>query len=183
MSSTLKSLLPFFLLLSLVIGFVSCEPREGFKFPWERTETAAEAPTDSTYYRVKWVSDGDTFWIDDGTEEGVKIRLIGIDAPESVDYGNKTKEVFGEEAHKFADSLLKNKKVRLTYDIVKYDKYGRTLAYAFLEDGTFVNKEIVARGYAFAFNYAPNLRYADDFIEAEDSAVYYHRGLWALEED
>lgn len=171
------------LLFCLSIFLISCEPIEQFNFPWSNNELTQQIEEDQTFYPVKWVSDGDTFWINDGSENGKKIRLIGNDAPESVDYGDKTKQEFGEEAHKFADSLLKNKKVRLTYDIVKYDKYGRTLAYAYLEDGTFVNKKIIEMGYAFVFNYAPNLKYADEFIEAEDAAFDNNRGLWALEDE
>lgn len=178
-----KSFYYYFFLFYLSSFLISCEPIEQFNFPWNKNELVEKPKIDDAFYPIKWVSDGDTFWIDDGSKNGKKIRLIGIDAPESVDYGNKTKQEFGEEAHKFADSLLKNKKVRLTYDIVKYDKYGRTLAYAFLEDGTFVNKKIIEMGYAFVFNYAPNLKYADEFIEAEDAAFDKNRGLWALKDE
>lgn len=181
--SFLKSFCFTFLLFLSSYFFISCEPIDSFNFPWLKKQALDESPDHSVYYPVKWVSDGDTFWIDDGTKSGKKIRLIGIDAPESVDYGNKTKQEFGEEAHKFADSLLKDKKVNLSYDIIKYDKYGRVLAYAFLPDGTFVNQKIVEMGYAVAFNFAPNLKYADVFLQAEDSAVYYNRGLWAVKSD
>ena len=49
------------------------------------------------YYSVKRVVDGDTFWIDDGSEKGLKIRLIGIDAPEPRNNGKKLKGYFGTE--------------------------------------------------------------------------------------
>lgn len=159
----------------LLLGF-SCDKIHDF-LPWNQKEK--EVNDSMVYYRIKWVSDGDTFWIEDGSEHGQKIRLIGIDANESIDYGDKLKEKFGEEAHHFVDSMLKGKKVRLTYDVIKYDKYGRTLAYAFLEDGTLVNQKIVSYGYAHAFNYAPNLRYANEFVAAEDSAYENRLGLWA----
>lgn len=168
-----------FLLIILLLILNSCDRIQGY-FPWNEQKTEEVSKDSIVYYKVKWVSDGDTFWINDGSEKGQKIRLIGIDAPESVDYGDKLKEEFGEESHYFADSLLKGKKVRLTYDIVKYDKYGRTLAYAFLEDGTFVNQKIISHGYAVTFNYAPNLRYAREFNIAEDSAVEHNLGLWRL---
>lgn len=162
--------LTIFLLLIILIQ--SCDPNE---LPWNKTEKVEE---DSRYYIVSWVSDGDTFWVKDENGNKEKIRLIGIDAPESVNYGNKLKEEFGKESHHFLDSLIKGRKVKLTFDIVKYDKYGRTLAYAFLQDGTFINKKILSHGYATVFNYAPNLRYARTFVLAEDSAVSNDLGLW-----
>ena len=168
-----------FSFVSLVL--ISCEPFDNFSFPWRQKQVVEESTENYIFYPVKWISDGDTFWIDDGTKSGKKIRMIGIDAPESVDYGNKIKHKLGEEAHKYLDSLLKGKKVRLTYDIVKYDKYGRTLAYVFLEDDTFVNRKMVEMGYAVSFTYPPNLKYTDEFNIAEDSAIYYNRGLWVLE--
>lgn len=172
-----KSILGYTFYLSFCITFYSCEKIYEITFPWEN-ESKTEINEQYKFYKVKWVSDGDTFWIDDGTQSGQKIRLIGIDAPESIDYGDKLKEEFGEKSHHFVDSILKNKKVRLEYDIVKYDKFGRTLAYAFLEDGTFVNSKIVANGYAVKFIYAPNLKYADEIVQAEDSAYDNHLGLW-----
>ena len=104
--------------------------------------------------------------------------MIGLDAPESVDYGDKLKQKFGEEAHDFADSLLKNQHVRLSYDLQKYDKYGRTLAYAYLQDGRFVNEILIKNGFAVAYNYAPNITYKEIFSHAEDSAKIKKLGLW-----
>lgn len=80
------------LLFCLSIFLISCEPIEQFNFPWSNNELTQQIEEEQTFYPVKWVSDGDTFWIDDGSENGKKIRLIGIDAPESVDFGDKTKQ-------------------------------------------------------------------------------------------
>ena len=162
-----------------VVGLVvisSCEKLDSIIFPWE--ETKEIVVSDTVFYRVKWVSDGDTFWIDDGSEQGQKIRLLGIDAPESVDYGDKLKQEFGEASHAFSKSLLENQKVRLEFDVRKYDKYGRTLAYVWLEDGRFVNREIVANGFAVTYNDYLNDRYEREFSRAEDSARLNRLGLW-----
>ncbi|MDO5654822.1 MAG: thermonuclease family protein [Flavobacteriaceae bacterium] len=156
----------------------SCENILELQFPWIKKESEFPLASDELFYKVKWVSDGDTFWIDDGTQTGIKVRLLGIDAPESVDYGDKIQQEFGKESHRFVDSLLKNKKVRLEYDIVKFDKYGRTLAYAFLEDGTFVNQKIVSHGFAVKLTYAPNFKYTEILHSAEDSAYHHQLGLW-----
>ena len=89
-------------------------------------------------YLVKRVVDGDTIVLDTGD----KVRLIGVDTPETV-HPNKPVEFFGKEASAFTKALCEGKKVRLEYDWQKEDKYHRLLAYVYLEDGTFVNAEII----------------------------------------
>jgi micrococcal nuclease len=87
---------------------------------------------ENTFYKVSKISDGDTFYVKTENSEKFKIRLIGIDAPESYNVGKKfRKEYFGKEAKVFVTNLLKNKKVKLTFDVQKTDRYGRILAYLF----------------------------------------------------
>ncbi|TRZ46229.1 thermonuclease family protein [Robertkochia solimangrovi] len=131
------------------------------------------------YFPIKKFVDGDTFWIDNGTEKGEKIRLIGIDAPESRNMFNIKKEAFGTEASEYIKQLLQGKKVRLEYDVDKYDRYGRTLAYAYLEDGTFLNAHLVENGYAMAYTVPPNVKYAALFIEMQRNARENKAGLWS----
>ena len=96
---------------------------------------------ENTWYKVSKITDGDTFYVMTKNSEKFKIRLIGIDAPESYNVGKKfRKEYFGKEAKVFATNLLKNKKVKLTFDVQKTDRYGRILAYAYLENGVFLNQ-------------------------------------------
>ena len=83
------------------------------------------------------VVDGDTIVLD-GNE---RVRLIGVDTPETQD-PRKPVQYFGKEAYEFTKNLVEGKKVRLEYDQNKKDKYDRTLAYIFLEDGTFLNVRI-----------------------------------------
>src|SRR5512133_2900788 len=101
-----------------------------------------------TWYPVTRIVDGDTFWINDGSTKGLKIRLIGIDAPEPRNNGKKLKGYFGTESSVYLTRLLEGRKVRLEYDVTRYDRYGRTLAYAYLDNGTFVNADLVKNGYA-----------------------------------
>ena len=68
--------------------------------------------------------------------------------------------------------------MRLEYDFQRQDRYGRTLAYVFLEDGTFINAEIVRQGYGFAYTGFP-FRYLEDFRAHEREARASGRGLWA----
>jgi len=100
-------------------------------------------------YRVARVIDGDTFEL----ENGEVVRLIGIDTPETV-HPNKAVEYFGKEASGFARNLLEGETITLEYDQDRRDKYGRTLAYAFLDD-LFVNAELVKQGYAHAYTKYP----------------------------
>jgi endonuclease YncB( thermonuclease family) len=83
----------------------------------------------------------------DGNE---RVRLIGVDTPETV-HPNKPVERFGKEASAFTTKLVQGKRVRMEYDWQRTDKYGRTLGYVYLEDGRFVNAEIIKQGYGFAY--------------------------------
>lgn len=131
-----------------------------------------------TYYKVKKVVDGDTFWIYDGSQEGLKIRLIGVDAPESRNSGNKETGYFGRESSAYLKTLITGRKVRLEYDVGHFDKYGRTLAYVYLEDGTFINATLVKNGFATVMTVPPNVKYADTFLRLERKARNHKKGLW-----
>jgi micrococcal nuclease len=123
-------------------------------------------------YAVTRVVDGDTVVLDAiGT-----VRLIGIDTPETVD-PRKPVQAFGLEASAALRSMLNGQRVRLEYDQQRRDRYGRTLAYLYLLDGTFVNREMVRRGYAHAYLDYP-FQYMDDFRTAEREAREASRGLW-----
>ncbi len=77
---------------------------------------------------VTKVVDGDTFWVDDGSEKGLKIRLIGVDAPESRRTGRKEIGYYGKEAKEFLKIIYFKQKVRLEFDLDKYDQYQRVLS-------------------------------------------------------
>jgi len=130
------------------------------------------------WYRVTRIVDGDTFWIDDGSPKGLKIRLIGIDAPESRTSGQKMKGFYGEESTGYITSLIGDSKVRLEYDVTRYDQYGRTLAYVYLDNGTFVNAEMVKNGFATVMTFPPNVKYADTFVDLARKARKQNKGLW-----
>ncbi|CCQ94867.1 Micrococcal nuclease-like nuclease [[Clostridium] ultunense Esp] len=125
---------------------------------------------------VKRVVDGDTF----ETATGEKVRLIGVDTPESVKPDSPV-EPYGKEASHFTKKKLEGKKVRLEYDVSLKDKYGRTLAYVYLPDGTFYNELLLAEGYAQVLTVPPNVKYADHFLEVERKAREAGKGLWGLE--
>jgi micrococcal nuclease len=132
----------------------------------------------STFYKVKSVVDGDTFWVYDGTPKGLKVRLIGINSPETRNTGRTQVEYFGKEAKAYLTRMIAGKSVRLVYDVTKLDRYGRTLAYAYLENGTFINSEMIRQGYAQVMTIPPNVRYADLFVRLQAEARNNNRGLW-----
>ena len=130
------------------------------------------APAPAGAQVVERVVDGDTIIV-----RGVgRVRLIGVDTPETVSPGRPV-EFFGREASAFAKRLLEGRSVRLEYDQDRTDRYGRTLAYVHLADGTFVNAEIIRRGYGHAYTRFP-FRYRDRFRRFEREARDAGRGLW-----
>ncbi|MEK7554437.1 MAG: thermonuclease family protein [Patescibacteria group bacterium] len=131
------------------------------------------------YYPVVSVTDGDTFKVNiNGTIETV--RAIGIDTPETVD-PRKPVQCFGKEASNRSKALLTSKNIKLESDPTQgdRDKYGRLLRYAWLEDGTFFNKQMIADGYASEYTYKVPYKYQEEFKAAEAEARAAKLGLWA----
>ena len=154
------------LLLFLLVTNVSCN-----------SKSASKKNLDG-YLAITKVVDGDTFWVNDGSEKGEKIRLIGVDAPESRKTGRKEIGYFGQEAKEYVTNLLTGKKVKLEFDAGRYDQYHRTLAYVYLEDGTFLNAELVKQGYAMVMTVPPNVKFAEMFVKLQQEARENNRGLW-----
>ncbi len=122
-----------------------------------------------------YIYDGDTIRVrlDKPDNRLISLRLLGIDAPELVP------GEFGEVARDFLRSLLQDQRVRLVYDQEQYDKYGRTLAYIYLEDGTFINARLVEEGYARVMTIPPNTAHTAEFEKLQTEAQKAQRGIWA----
>ena len=142
--------------------------------------TGADRTRDDGTATVTHVVDGDTIDVRiAGRDE--RVRLIGIDTPETKK-PNAPIECYGPEASAFTTSLLPvGSKVRIERDIVGRDDYGRLLGYVHLLAGrdTFVNMEIIRRGYATPLSIEPNSTFARDFAEAATDAEAAGLGLWA----
>ncbi len=82
------------------------------------------------------------------------------------------------ESKKFLTNYLTGKKVKLEYDVQKTDKYGRTLAYVYMENGVFLNEFLVKEGYAQIATYPPNVKYVEVFRKAQKLAREKSKGLW-----
>ncbi len=145
--------------------------------PQPKTTTASTSTY--TYYSVTDVVDGDTIKVSmNGTV--TTLRLIGMDTPETVD-PRKPVQCFGKEASNKAKELLSGKKVRLETDASQgtLDKYGRTLAYVYRDDGLFYNKLMIEQGYAHEYTYSTSYKYQSEFKAAQKSAQTNLLGLWS----
>jgi len=138
--------------------------------------SAARTAQEKREGTVRWVIDGDTFQLDGGE----RVRLIGVDSPEHQPWKGNV-EPYGAEASAYAKHILTGRRVRLEGDRQGSDRYGRTLAYVYLEDGSFFNQTLVEEGYAKAKHYAPNGRHRRTLAEAQGRARRSHRGLWDSE--
>lgn len=106
-----------------------------------------------------------------------KIRMIGVDTPETV-HPNRQVEHFGAEASAFTKDALLGRDVYLALDWDTRDKYGRLLAYIYTADGACHNAEIIRHGYGHAYTRFA-FQFLDEFRRFEDEARTEGRGLWA----
>jgi micrococcal nuclease len=125
------------------------------------------------------VIDGDTIDVRIGYERQ-RVRLLGIDTPETRD-PRKPVQCFGHEASEHTAQLLPHGTiVRLEHDIEEHDIYNRLLAYVWrASDGLFINLDLVTQGYADILSIAPNTAHADEFRTAMTAARTAPKGLWA----
>lgn len=125
------------------------------------------------------VVDGDTVEVSiDGKQE--KVRLLLVDTPETV-HPNKPVEPFGPEASQFAKDTLTDKEVQLEMDVSERDKYGRLLAYLWVDDQMF-NEMLLEKGLArVAYVYPPNVKHVDRFREIQKQAQEKGIGIWSIE--
>jgi micrococcal nuclease len=132
----------------------------------------AASPPATSWRTVVRVVDGDTLLLDSGE----RVRLIGVDTPETVD-PRKAVQVFGAEASAFTRREVLGRRVRLERGWERADRYGRTLAYVFRDDGWWLNAELLRQGYGHAMSFPhPHL---DAFRQLEREARAAGRGLWA----
>jgi micrococcal nuclease len=129
-------------------------------------------------YEVVRVVDGDTIDVSiDGKVE--RLRLIGINTPETVD-PRKPVECFGKEASEKAESILFGKRIVLEIDPSQgeRDKYDRLLRYVFFEDGTNFNLLMIREGYAYEYTYNLPYKYQTEFKQTQKEAEKNKVGLW-----
>ena len=121
--------------------------------------------------------DGNTIEVSCVLGDREKVRYIGVDTPET-HHPMIGVEPFGKEAAEANWKLVDGKNVRLEFDVQQLDKYGRTLAYVYLEDGTFVNACLMENGYAMVMTVPPNVNYQDLILKLLREPKEQKRGLW-----
>ena len=157
--------------VALLVGFAGCQSASS------PGPTPRSVGVDGRATLVR-VVDGDTIVVGlAGREE--RVRLIGIDTPESV-RPRTAVECFGKEASGHLASLLPpGTPVRLVGDVEPRDRYGRLLAYVYREpDGLFVNAVMARDGFAEPLTIPPNLARTAEVVAAARSARQSRKGLW-----
>jgi len=170
------------LLLPVLVAaavLVSCAPPAVVRAPAAAADAPVVAvPTDAQAAQVVRDVDGDTIIAAVGGAD-VRVRLLGLDTPESVKPGTPV-ACFGHEASSFTTRLLpKGTRLRVAYEAEHTDAYGRQLWDLWLPDGRWVNGLLVASGAARAYPYRPNTTYATELAAAEVLAKAGRRGLWS----
>jgi micrococcal nuclease len=163
----------------------SNEPLESRAIPNDAADAAdaqdSARPADSVSAAVKRVVDGDTLVVDlGGVEE--RVRLIGIDTPESVHPDASRNVPYGEVASAYTKSRLDGQSVALEFDVEERDQYGRLLAYIWIGNELF-NETLVLEGHAQVSTYPPNVRYVELFTSAQNAAREAGKGVWGIEAD
>jgi micrococcal nuclease len=140
-------------------------------------------------YKVNKVIDGDTISViklrdnsnlnQEDRQEIIKVRLLGINTPETVDPRREV-ECFGLEASNNMKLLANDTNVILETDVSQdtYDKYGRLLAYVFLESGEMLNEIQIKNGYAYEYTYDKPYKYQSSFKLLQSYAKDNKLGLW-----
>ncbi|HSX39398.1 MAG TPA: thermonuclease family protein [Candidatus Saccharimonadales bacterium] len=140
----------------------------------QSTQSVVKGPL----YNVIKVVDGDTFdvVIENKNE---RVRLIGINAPETVD-PVKPIECYGNEASQKLKKYLTGQQVSLQADVTQAnrDVYNRLLRYVFLPDGTFINEQMIRQGFAYEYTYKSAYIYRLQFKADQIFAQKNNLGLW-----
>lgn len=159
--------------VSLVLWVALIQVLWGCTAPGQVQEPVREA-------RVAKVLDGDTVIL----ERGQKVRLLGLDAPELEREGQPA-DFLAHKAKGVLTDLAQGRRVRLEYDRLRYDRYGRILAFLFLPDGTNLSRELVRQGLAHVYTVPPNMRFREELLAAQWEAIEARRGIWlkALKQD
>lgn len=132
--------------------------------------------------------DGDTVYVRIENNEEQKLRLIGVDTPETV-HPEKQVEFYGKEASDFTKSNLSGKNLYLEKDVSHTDRYDRLLRYVWLEAPTEISESeirskmfnaiLILDGYGQVSTFPPDVKYSEYFVKFQDEARNNKRGLWA----
>lgn len=130
---------------------------------------------------VVQVIDGDTILVKTKRYKKKKVRLIGIDSPEKARNIFQVNEAYARHADKFVRKRLKpGTRIYLDYDKKKFDKWGRLLAYLYVQKtGRSINEDLLRRGYAVYQGDKYNKRLKKKFLKLQEEAKRERRGIWS----
>lgn len=124
-----------------------------------------------SHFYIRAVFDGDTILL----KNGEKVRYAGIDAPEM----GETPEFMAFESREMNHHLVSGARIRLESDKVRKDRYGRRLAYVFVENGEMVNLILVRRGLAHVLVNGADAKYFSKLLESQRGAMTDGIGIWS----
>lgn len=155
----------FFVLLFL--GLLAPEGLAGARAAWEPAAIVSE------------VVDGDTVVLDRATDGATQVRLVGIQAPKlPLGRPNFPTWPLAGEARTALESLALNKPVALDFGGRRMDRHGRLLAHLRLEDGTWVQGELLRQGMARVYSFPDNRHDVAEMLALEQEARAAKRGIW-----
>lgn len=134
----------------------------------------AKQPIRTITGTVTKVSDGDTLQVTDVSGTKVKIRLYGVDAPETPK-PKKPGQPGGEEAFQVLYNKVYGKTVQV--QILNLDQYQRAVSLIWFGDRV-INLEMVQEGWAWAYRQYLDRAYASEFISSEENARKTRKGIW-----
>ena len=166
------------LCISLFVGGVS-----GIFFGHHLWYTPPSPLEQGSYLFIEEVTDGDTMVIRMG-DERVRVRLMGIDTPETVDK-RRAAQCFGDKASaqtkKLAGQTLRFEFISPEFPAVKRDQFNRPLVYLHLPNGELYNEKLIRDGLAHEYTYKGGYKYREQLKAAEADARKNKRGMWQNE--
>ena len=186
-------------IVGIIVAIILCVASSEFINNQNVTEIDADNTVDNQESKldaVKFIRtvDGDTIIVEDSNGEHKRVRMIGIDTPESVAQEEERNNEYGVMASDYTKELLSNAgPLYLEYDVDADDQYDRILAYVWLEDvddtfnvenikNSMVNAIIVENGYGIAKKYEPTVAHDDILAELMAEAEENNIGLWQYQE-
>lgn len=115
--------------------------------------------------------------------DGSRVRLVGIRAPkpDAPPFGGRG-EPLGAEAKAFVEAFVRGRTLGLYFDANPQDRYGRRLAHVVRDDGVWLQRALLEKGFARVYSFPDNRRGVAAMLAVEDAARRAGRGLWALPE-
>ena len=184
-------------IVGIIVAIILCVASSEFINNQNVTEIDADNTVDNQESKldaVKFIRNGDTIIVEDSNGEHKRVRMIGIDTPESVAQEEERNNEYGVMASDYTKELLSNAgTLYLEYDVDADDQYDRILAYVWLDDvddtfnvenikNSMVNAIIVENGYGIAKKYEPTVAHDDILAELMAEAEENNFGLWQYQE-